>query len=75
MKNAIALLFALIVVYLAWAQTGMPDVQASYARASQLIAAGRLDEAVTAARETDQVARRAATASGADVNTIATLVG
>jgi tetratricopeptide (TPR) repeat protein len=55
-------------------ETQFELLQALFTQAARLIEAGRLDEAVTAARETDQVARRAATASGADVNTIASLL-
>jgi hypothetical protein len=40
----------------------------------QLIAAGRVDEAVAAAHETVAVARRAAAASGADVNATASML-
>jgi hypothetical protein len=50
------------------------DMQGLYTQAVQLIAAGRLDEAVTAARETVEVARQAAAASDADVNAIVSVL-
>jgi len=51
-------------------ETQFELLQALFASAIQLIAAGRVDEAVTAAHETVAVARRAAAASGAEVNAI-----
>jgi hypothetical protein len=49
-------------------------VNALFALVVRLTEAGRVDEAVTAAHEMIAVARRAAAASGADVNTIASLL-
>jgi hypothetical protein len=53
--------------------TSSADVQALYTRAVRLMEAGRLDQAATAGHEAVQIARRAATASGAEVDPIASL--
>ena len=63
-----------LIIEVAGSSDPASDMQGLYTQAVRLIEAGRLDEAVTAAHETVDVARQAAAASGADVNAIVSLL-